>query len=133
MATLTMEGFGHDLEAVPDSVLKEMLEAEAEIYVQAEKDSLAAYGVRDTGQLIASIKAGSPKRRSGVLSVDITPEGSRKRGKVTTTNAEIAYVNEYGKRGQPARPAIREGDAKAEAPALAAAEAIYDKYLQSMT
>lgn len=132
MATLTTEGFGLELEAVPDSVLKAMLEAEAEIYVKAERESLERYGVKDTGQLIASIKAGSPRRSKGVMTVEITPEGSRKRGKTTTTNAEIAYINEYGKRGQPARPAIREGDAAAEAPAQAAAEAVYDEYIKSM-
>ena len=37
----------------------------------------------------------------------ITFDGTRRRGKTTTRNAEIAFVNEYGKRGQDARPFMR--------------------------
>ena len=37
---------------------------------------------------------------------EITFSGSRRRGNTTTRNAEIAFVNEYGKRGQQPRPFI---------------------------
>ena len=45
----------------------------------------------------------------------ITFDGTRRRGKTNTRNAEIAFVNEYGKRGQDARPFIRTALTKNEA------------------
>ena len=38
---------------------------------------------------------------------DVTFSGTRTRGRTRTRNAEIAFINEYGKRNQPARPFIR--------------------------
>jgi hypothetical protein len=37
----------------------------------------------------------------------ISFDGTRRRGNTDTRNGEIAFVNEYGKRGQPARPFMR--------------------------
>ena len=37
---------------------------------------------------------------------DITFSGTRPRGNKRVRNAEIAFINEYGRRGQPARPFI---------------------------
>ena len=39
---------------------------------------------------------------------DVTFSGSRQRGNTKTRNAEIAFVNEYGRQGQTARPFIRQ-------------------------
>ena len=37
----------------------------------------------------------------------VTYSGKRLRGKTTTQNSEIAFINEFGKRGQPARPFMK--------------------------
>ena len=48
-----------------------------------------------------------------------------------TRNAEIAFINEYGKRGVPARNFIRKANEQSAAASTQAAAAVYDKYLQS--
>ena len=66
--------------------------------------------------------------------ISVYPQGSRTRGrykKSTTRNAEIAFVNEYGKRGQKARPFIRDANAESESKMEKAAFRIYDNYLKS--
>ena len=63
----------------------------------------------------------------------VYPQGSRRRGKKgkTTRNAEIAFIAEYGRRKQKARPFIRDAnDACAEQTTQAAAK-IYDSWLKS--
>ena len=49
--------------------------------------------------------------------------------KTKTRNAEIAFVNEYGARGIPARPFIKQGIEKKEKEAFDRAEAVFDKWL----
>ena len=44
---------------------------------------------------------------AGMCMDQITFDGTRKRGNTITRNAEIAFVNEYGKRGQDARPFMK--------------------------
>ena len=39
---------------------------------------------------------------------NVTFSGTRTRGRTKTRNAEIAFINEYGKRGQAPRPFIRQ-------------------------
>ena len=120
---------------IPEDVQSEMLNAQADVVLKAQRRSIEAYRIIDTGKTLASVKKGKIKRskKDGSLSIYITPGGSRKRGKklTTTRNAEILFVNEYGKKGQKARPAIREANEKsAEAPTLAGFE-VYDRWLKS--
>lgn len=48
-----------------------------------------------------------------------------------TRNAEILFVNEYGKRGQKARPAIRDANEACAEQMVSAQMAVYDKHLRS--
>ena len=66
-------------------------------------------GIKDPDSnvhILDTIKAKKPKKTDAGGYADITFEGSRQRGRTRTRNAEIAFVNEYGKRNQAARPFI---------------------------
>lgn len=120
-----------EIAQIPDDVKDEMLNAQADVVTAAQKTKARAYGVQDTGLVISSIKKGKPKRKKGVRVIYITPSGTRRRGKQTVRNAEIAFINEYGDRKQRARPFIRDAnEASAEATTQAGFE-VYDKWLKS--
>lgn len=66
-------------------------------------------------------------QRDGARQVDHRrPQGHNKRG---TRNAEVAFVNEFGKRGQPGRPALKTANERKEQEAVAAGEKVYHAYL----
>lgn len=120
-----------EISQIPDEVQDAMLNAQADVVTAAQKARARAYGVQDTGLVISSIKKGKPKRKNGVRVIYITPSGTRRRGKQTVRNAEIAFINEYGDRRQRARPFIRDAnEACAEATTQAGFE-VYDKWLKS--
>ena len=48
-----------------------------------------------------------------------------------TRNAEILFVNEYGKKRQKARPAVRDANEASAEATVTAQLAVYDKYLRS--
>lgn len=117
------------LAALPDDVMFQMLEAGGEVIVEAQRAKADALGLRDTGLMIESIRAGKPRRLSDGGDIALTPEGTRKRGNTVTRNAEIAYVNEYGKKGRPATEFIKLANAESEGRARQAARNIYNKWL----
>ena len=118
-----------DVAALPEDVQDEMLNAQADVVLAAQKKS--ALSIADTGQTARSLRKGKPKTRKGIRSISITFSGSRKRGRSTTRNAEIAFINEYGKTGMPARNFIRTANEQSAAASTQAAAAVYDQYLQS--
>ena len=79
-----------------------------------------------TGTTAASIKKGKIKRTGLDKSITVAPQGHNKRG---TRNAEVAFVNEFGKRGQPGRPALKTANERKEQEAVAAGEKVYHAYL----
>lgn len=117
---------------MPDDVIDAILDAQADVVVSAQQAKARAYGVHRTGLLIKSIKKGSTKRaKDGSRTLFVAPHGSRKRGKTTTTNAEIAFLNEYGKRGVKARPFMRDANEESAEATTAAGRAVYDAWLES--
>ena len=84
--------------------------------------------------MLSKIKPGRPKIRKGVPVIYVTPTGTRLRGKENpkrVRNAEIAFVNEFGRKDQKARPFIRTAnEASAEATTRAGLE-VYDRWLKS--
>lgn len=115
MATLEIYGID-DLDAafnrignIPETVTTRALNAMADIAAGAMRRSGEAMGVRDPESevhiLDKIVKRKAKITRDGGY-VDISFSGTRTRGKNKTRNAEIAFINEYGKRGQPARPFI---------------------------
>ena len=123
-----------EIAAIPEEVQDEMLRAGAEVVAQAQREKVRAYGIYDGSSprhVADSIKPGKVKLKKGQRIIYVSPTGSRRRGKTVTRNSEILFVNEYGRREQKARPAVRDAnEASAEATTAAQAE-VYDKYLRS--
>lgn len=115
MATLELTGFD-DLEdafrrisEIPFEVTAEALDAMAEVAADKIRSTGESMGVRDPESdehILDKINPRKAKKTEygGYEMISFT--GTRTRGKTRTRNAEIAFVNEYGKRGQPARPFI---------------------------
>lgn len=120
-----------EIAEIPEDIQDEMLNAQANVVVSAQQAKARAYGVEDTGLMIRSIKKGKVKERKGQRILYVTPVGARVRGKTKTTNAEIAFVNEFGKRGQKARPFMKDANEACAEEATQAAFQVYDQWLQS--
>lgn len=122
---------------LPDEVADEMLEAMADVVVAAQRKVGKTMNVHRTGLTLSSIKSGKPKSlKDGRRAIHVTATGSRKRGEKTVRNAEIAFVNEFGRPGrngggQPARPFIRTANEQAAEETTAAGAAAYDSWLRS--
>lgn len=121
------------LAGLPDSVTEAILNAEADVIVPAQQDMMKKmqWGPNYTGVSAKSVKKGTVKRGKNGPYISIYPQGTRKRGGRTYRNAEIAFINEYGKRGQPGRPAIQTANELAAAKAAEAGEKVYHAYLDS--
>jgi HK97 gp10 family phage protein len=114
---------------LPDDVAEEMLTEEAEIVEEAQVYQGMAMGVYDTGETLRSISHGKMKRTNdGGRAMYVYPQGTDENG---IRNAEVAFINEFGKHGQTARPFIRTANEEAADPAVEAAAKVYDKFLKS--
>lgn len=135
MAKLSFEGIDglilslEEIAELPDDVAKAMLDAEAKIVEEASIAAGMQLGVYRTGQTLSSIRRGRMRKgRDGVRQMYVTPQGVNDRGE---RNAAVAFVNEFGKREQPARPFMHLAAETAAAPAAEAAANIYDEFLKS--
>lgn len=118
-----------EIAQIPEDVQDAMLNAQADVVVEAQKQKARTYGVQDTGAMIQSIKKGRIKTgKNGERLIYVTPSGSRKRGNTVVRNAEIAFVNEYGTRDQKARPFIKDANETSAEATTEAAAAIYFKW-----
>ena len=123
---------------IPMDVQKEMVDAQAEI-TESALVYTAATMLRDgghdehgnkknysTGDLVRSIRrTKARKQKSGPLAY-IRFEGEQHGNR----NAEVAFVNEYGKKSQPARPFIATALKQSNNPAANEARKILDEYLR---
>ena len=117
MAVVKVEGF-EDLDAmfrklgdVPFDVTARALDAMAEEGERAVRSTGAAMGVRDEESdthILDHVTHSRPRQTDDGGKTAVTFSGSRTRGNTKTRNAEIAFVNEYGKKNQAARPFIRQ-------------------------
>lgn len=121
--------------AIPNEVMNRMLHAAAGVAVKAQKKSAREMlnGKYATGQLAESIKEGRIKSTRDGKSISIEFTGSRKRGNTTTSNAEIAFINEFGspRRGIKAREFIKKANRQCENEALDAAGKVLDEWMES--
>lgn len=136
MAKLEIDGFD-DLNAAfariseipPETTtraLSEMAEV-AKVKIKAQGEAMAVRDPDSQMHILDKITTTKPKLTGSGGYADVTFSGSRQRGNTKTRNAEIAFVNEYGKRGQPARPFIGTAMTKNEQTiAEAGAEEIVD-------
>ncbi|MCM1220553.1 MAG: hypothetical protein NC548_39310 [Lachnospiraceae bacterium] len=116
---------------IPDAVLLEMLTAEAEVIVEAQAAEARAMGVYDTGTTAESITFDKKlKTTADGKAVYVYPKGSRSDGSRRRV-AEVAFINEFGKKGQPARPFINTANERKGDEAVKAAEQVYDDFLKS--
>lgn len=135
MAMMQTSGFDEyafnfaELATLPNEVMREMLEAEGEVIKRAQASTAESMlqGPYYAGGVAAGIKVGKYKRNAGNATMYVTFEGTQHGNRV----AEIAFVNEFGKRGQPARPFIRTANEAHADEAVDAAAKVYDQYLAS--
>lgn len=121
-----------EIAEIPEDIQDEMLRAQGDIVARAQRESAQRYGIQRTGTLIRSIKVGKVKLdKHGNRVLYVTPVGSRVRGGKKTTNAEIAFLNEYGTRRQKARPFMRDANERSAEEATRAAADIYYRWQDS--
>lgn len=128
------------IDEIPVDVIDEMLTAEADVIEPAIADNAASmlrgpYAVGDTSRALYRKKPANwgGRKGNGQRQIALTFRGIRRNDKYHpngTRNAEIAFVNEYGNRGNPARPFVQRAiDEKAEA-AFDNAEKVFDDWLK---
>lgn len=116
---------------IPDEVILEMLTAEAEIIAEAQAAEARAMGVVDKGITAGSITFDKKlKVTKDGKAISVHPKGTRSDGSRRRV-AEVAFVNELGKEGQPARPFIGTANARKGDEAVQAAARVYDEFLKS--
>ena len=124
------------LALLPDHVPMEMLDAEAAVLEDAQRQKARTMlkGPYSAGRVASSVKRLKPKKSSDGYIQRITFEGSitDKYHKKSTRIAEIAFINEFGKSGQTARPFIQTANEESADEATAAGAKVYDDYLKSM-
>lgn len=136
MARLEVNGFDAlmgdftALASLPEAVTDGILDAEADVIVQAQKKTMAEMwqGPYSTGDTASGVKKGNIRRGSGGKYITVYPQGRNRKGE---RRAAVAFINEYGKRGQPGRPAIRVANEEAADRAVKAGEQVYHNYLDS--
>ena len=113
MVTLNFEGLDELMTAfehisqVPDDVLFKALTEMEDIAANEIKSSGEKYGIRDpesNEHILDKIKKDKPKRTKDGVSARISFSGTRQRGNKRVSNGYIAFLQEYGKRNQQARP-----------------------------
>ena len=98
------------IQEIPFSVTEQALDAMAGVAMREIIDTGMAMGVRDEESnvhILDDLVTKKAKKTNDGGRKTISFKGSRRRGNTETREAEIAFVNEYGKRGQPARPFMR--------------------------
>lgn len=139
MASITTKGLEElfdDMSAIaelPDSVIDEMLLAEAGIVAAAQASEARSMlsGSHSRGVTAGAITYDQkPKKTSDGRAVYVYPKGTRNDGNRRSIS-EVAFINEFGKTGQPARPFIRVANEKSADAAADSAAEVYDKFLKS--
>lgn len=135
MARMEIEGFG-DIEELlnkmgelPDEITDEMLNAGADIVVRAQKDSAGRMlqGPYYKGAVRDSIKKKAPKKTNDGKEIAIEFVGTQHGEPLS----RIAYVNEYGKKSQKARPFIKTANESCAEEVIAMEEKILNDWLDS--
>ena len=132
------------LATLPDSARWSILSAGAAVVQRFQQRQIGAEFKRRTGQLFGSI---SVKRKGSgeAMAAQILPTGNRKRastgrrsyrgrsnGSYQGTNAEVAYILEYGSPRIPASHWMEKANEQAEPEMMRAEAAAWDEYLKSI-
>ena len=118
-----------DLSSLPDAITDEMLSVQADLVVEAQKRTASTMlqGPYYAGGVAGAVKKSGVRHTPEGKAIEIGFSGKQHGEDIS----RIAYINEYGKTNQPARPFIKTANEQAEGPALAAAKKVYDGYLKS--
>lgn len=117
-----------ELASLPDAVVDAMLQAEAEVVQKAQAQSAKTMlqGPYNRGAVAAGVHIGKAKTTKDGRALYLSFSGQQHGTRV----AEIAFLNEFGKKGQPPRQFIRAANEKSAERAVQAASDIYDNYLK---
>lgn len=117
----------NEIAALPDDVAERLLLAEAEVVEKHQKQTGRAMGVYRTGVTLNAISHGKLKKTAnGGRAIYVTPQGVNSKG---VRNAEVAFINEFGKKNQRARPFIKTANELCADEAVDAAAKVYASYL----
>lgn len=117
MAKVEISGFDevdrmlHNLAEIPAAVKTQALTAMAEVgegAVRATGRAMGVYDPESSVHILDNIFHSKIKLTENGGKTSVTFRGTRRRGNTTTRNAAIAFINEYGRAGQPARPFLRQ-------------------------
>ena len=114
---------------IPNEVLKEMVDAQANVIEKAliYNAGTMLQGPYYEGEVARSPKHKKPRILKTGAATTITFEGEQHGNR----NAEVAFVNEYGKKSQPARPFIKKTIKETLNPAAEEARKILFDYISS--
>ena len=139
MASLELLGF-EDLDDAfkrigdfPEDVKIDALDAMAQVAAERIKQTGEAMGVRDpesTVHILDKVTRNKAKMSWSGGYEDITSAGTRTRGNTRTRNAEIAFINEYGRRKEEARPFILKAMTQYEEQIAAPGEKIVGDWIE---
>lgn len=134
VSTSGLEDLLEDIDSLaelPDELVLDMLSAQADIVADAQRAKARALGVFDKGTTAGSITFERKLKAKGTeKAIYVYPKGTRSDGNRRAIN-EVAFINEFGKDGQPARPFISAANEETAPAQEEAALAVYDKYLKS--
>lgn len=141
MASFRVDGLDEllrDFSAIaelPDTVAEDMLNAEADVLVEAQKATAGSMlaGPYSKGITAYGLTKGKVQMSSGGKVLHITFKGTitDAHHKKPTRIAEIAFINEFGKEGQPSRPFIKTANEEKGEQAVQAAARVYDRFLKT--
>ena len=114
---------------IPQKVQEDMVNAMGDVFAEAQVYTAATMlqGPYYQGDVASSVKKSRIKKNKSGPYVDIEFKGESHGNRMS----EIAFVNEYGKKSQPARPFIKTANQISDKPSQEAAFKVYDKFLKS--
>lgn len=139
IAGVTSGGNDYFRDDLPVELIDKMLTAEADVIEpiireNAEKMLSGPYSMRLTAKALTRKNPGYGKDKTRQLIIvwcgtrtEYIKKGAIKR-RTATRNAEIAFINEYGSRNNPARPFIQDGIDRGEKSAFDNAERIFTNW-----
>lgn len=113
---------------IPPEVNRDMLESMGKAVESCIKESAGTHGV-PMGPMVESVYSKDPVVTGLGGHVVTTFKGGRHRYNTYTREAEIAFITNYGKRGEPARPFITDVQEKEDPRIAQAGEAILNTWL----
>ena len=119
-----MQRMGQQVGPVADK----MLEAGAAVVRWEWQRAIASAGHIDTGDMFDSVRPSKPKESGGIKSLTVYPQGKDATG---TSNAEKAFIANFGREHQSASHFVDRAEEAAEGPAQTAMEDVWNRFIAS--